>query len=130
MESPKIETSIDLLAQLSEDDWRKIAAANMQLGGEEEAVALGDVERVIRTNEIEGERVRIIGYALAEDGSYDLQAVEGVADMVASLEIDPDNPAPFATYTNEMAALCVRSARDNVASDYYLIIIFRWIDRR
>ena len=119
MESPKIETSIDLLAQLSEDDWREIAAANMQLGGKEYAVALGDVERVMRTDEIEGERVRIIGYALAEDGSYDLQAVEGVADMVASLEIDPDNPAPFATYTNEMAALCVRSARDNVASDYY-----------
>ena len=119
MELPKVETGVDLLGQLSEDDWRKIAAANMQLGGEEEAVALGDVERVIRTDKIEGERVRIIGYALAEDGSYALQAVEGVADMVVSLEIDPDNPAPFATYTNEMAALCVRAARDNVASDYY-----------
>ena len=119
MESPKIETSIDLLAQLSEDDWREIAAANMQLGGKEDAVALGDVERVIRTDKIEGERVRIIGYALAEDGSYYLQAVEGVAGMVVSLEIDPDNPAPFATYTNEMAALCVRAVRDNVASDYY-----------
>ena len=95
MESPKIETSIDLLGQLSEDDWQEIAAANLQLGGEEEAVALGDVERVIRTDEIEGERVRIIGYALAEDGSYDLQAVEGVAGMVVSLEIDPDNPSPL-----------------------------------
>ena len=119
MELPKVETGVDLLGQLSEDDWREIAAANMQLGGKEDAVALGDVERVIRTDKIEGERVRIIGYALAEDGSYDLQAVEGVADMVASLEIDPDNPAPFATYTNEMAALCVRAVRDNVASDYY-----------
>jgi len=119
MELPKVGTSVDLLAQLSKDDWREIAAANMRLGGEEEAVALGDVERVMHTDEIEGERLRIIGYALAEDGSYDLRAVEGVADMVASLEIDPDNPAPFATYTNEMAALCVRAARDNVASDYY-----------
>jgi hypothetical protein len=119
MELPKVETGVDLLSQLSEDDWREIAAANLQLGSEEEAVALGDVERVMHTDKIEGERVRIIGYALAEDGSYSLQAVEGVADMVASLEIDPDNPAPFATYTNEMAALCVRAARDNVASDYY-----------
>ena len=122
MESPKIETSIDLLGQLSEDDWREIAAANMQLGGEEEAVALGDVERVIRTDEIEGERVRIIGYALAEDDSYDLQAVEGVVDMVASLEIDPDNPAPFATYTNEMAALCVRTVQNDVTTNYYFPI--------
>ena len=54
MELPKVETSVDLLDQLSEDDWREIAAANMQLGGEDDAVALGDVERVIRTDEIEG----------------------------------------------------------------------------
>ena len=119
MELPKVETGVDLLGQLSEDDWQEIAAANLQLGGEEEAMALSDVERVMHTDEIEGERLRIIGYAQTEDGSYSLQAVEGVADMVASLEIDPDNPAPFATYTNEMAALCVRAARDNVASDYY-----------
>lgn len=122
MELPKVETGVDLLGQLSEDDWREIAAANMQLGGEEEAVALGDVERVIRTDEIEGERVRIIGYALAEDDSYDLQAVEGVVDMVASLEIDPDNPAPFATYTNEMAALCVRTLQNDVTTNYYFPI--------
>ena len=122
MELPKVETGVDLLGQLSEDDWREIAAANMQLGGEEEAVALGDVERVIRTDEIEGERVRIIGYALAEDDSYDLQAVEGVVDMVASLEIDPDNPAPFATYTNEMAALCVRTVQNDVTTNYYFPI--------
>ena len=122
MELPKVETGVDLLGQLSEDDWWEIAAANMQLGGEEEAVALGDVERVIRTDEIEGERVRIIGYALAEDDSYDLQAVEGVVDMVASLEIDPDNPAPFATYTNEMAALCVRTVQNDVTTNYYFPI--------
>ena len=122
MELPKVETGVDLLGQLSEDDWREIAAANMQLGDEEEAVALDDVERVIRTDEIEGERVRIIGYALAEDDSYDLQAVEGVVDMVASLEIDPDNPAPFATYTNEMAALCVRTVQNDVTTNYYFPI--------
>ena len=122
MELPKVETGVDLLGQLSEDDWREIAAANMQLGGKEDAVALGDVERVIRTDKIEGERVRIIGYALAEDGSYYLQAVEGVADMVASLEIDPDNPAPFATYTNEMAALCVRTVQNDVTTNYYFPI--------
>lgn len=122
MESPKIETSIDLLAQLSKDDWWEIAAANMRLGSEEEAVALGSAERVMHTDEIEGEQVRIIGYALAEDGSYDLRAVEGVADMVASLEIDPDNPAPFATYTNEMAALCVRTVQNDITTDYYFPI--------
>lgn len=56
MELPKVGTGVDLLGRLSEDDWRKIAAANMQLGGEKEAVVLGDVERIMRTDEIEGER--------------------------------------------------------------------------
>ena len=122
MELPKVGTGVDLLGRLSEDDWREIAAANMQLGGEREAVALGDVERIMRTDEIEGERARVIGYRQTEDGSYDLCAVEGVVDMVASLEIDPDNPAPFVTYTNEMAALCVRTVQNDVATDYYFPI--------
>lgn len=119
MELPKIETGVDLLGRLSKDDWREIAAANMQLGGEKEAMALGEVERVMRTDEIEGERVRVIGYAQAEDGSYELRTVEGMADMVTSLEIDPNNPAPFATYTKEMAALSVRAVQNNIATDYY-----------
>ena len=122
MELPKVGTGVDLLGRLSEDDWREIAAANMQLGGEKEAVALGDVERIMRTDEIEGERARVIGYRQTEDGSYDLCAVEGVVDMVASLEVDPDNPAPFVTYTNEMAALCVRTVQNDVATDYYFPI--------
>ena len=42
--------------------------------------------------------------------------------MVASLEIDPDNPAPFVTYTNEMAALCVRTVQNDVTTDYYFPI--------
>ena len=90
----------------------------MQLGSDKEAKALGDIERVMRTDEIEGERVRVIGYAQAEDGSHGLQAVEGVADVVTSLEIDPDESVPFATYTKEMAALCVRT----VQKDYYFPI--------
>lgn len=122
MELPKVGTGVDLLGRLSEDDWREIAAANMQLGGEREAVALGDVERIMRTDEIEGERARVIGYRQTEDGLYDLCAVEGVVDMVASLEVDPDNPAPFVTYTNEMAALCVRTVQNDVATDYYFPI--------
>ena len=122
MELPKVGTGVDLLGRLSEDDWREIAAANMQLGGEKEAVALGDVERIMRTDKIEGERARVIGYRQTEDGSYDLCAVEGVVDMVASLEIDPDNPVPFVTYTNEMAALCVRTVQNDVATDYYFPI--------
>ena len=97
--------------------------ANMQLGSEKEAGALGDVERVMRTDEIEGERVRVIGYAqAASDDGYELRAVEGVADVVTSLEIDPDESAPFATYTKEMAALCVRTVQNDTAMDYYFPI--------
>lgn len=119
MRSPQVETGVDLLSQLSTDDWREIAMANLQLGSDKEATALGDIERVMRTDEIEGERVRVIGYAQAEDGSHGLQAVEGVADVVTSLEIDPDESVPFATYTKEMAALCVRTVQNDTAMDYY-----------
>lgn len=125
MRSPRVETGVNLLGQLSTDDWREIARANMQLGSDKEAKALGDIERVMRTDEIEGERVRVIGYAQAEDGSHGLQAVEGVADVVTSLEIDPDEPAPFATYTKEMAALCVRTVQHDEAMDYYYFPIDR-----
>lgn len=94
--------------------------ANMQLGSEKEAKALGDVERVMRADEIEGERVRVIGYAqAASDDTYELRAVEGVADVVTSVEIDPDESVPFATYTKEMAALCVRTVQYDEAMDYY-----------
>ena len=122
MKSPQVETGVNLLGRLSTDDWRKIARANMQLGSDKEAEALGNVERVMRTDEIEGERVRVIGYAQTEDGSHGLQAVEGVADVVTSLEIDPDESAPFATYTKEMAALCVRTVQNDTAMDYYFPI--------
>lgn len=122
MRSPQVETGVNLLGRLSTDDWREIAMANMQLGSDEEAEALGDIEKVMRTDEIEGERVRVIGYAQTKDGSHGLQAVEGVADVVTSLEIDPDESAPFATYTKEMAALCVRTVQNDTAMDYYFPI--------
>lgn len=122
MRSPRVETGVDLLSQLSTDDWREIAMANIQLGSDKEATALGDIERVMRTDEIEGERVRVIGYAQTKDGSHGLQAVEGVADVVTSLEIDPDESVPFATYTKEMAALCVRTVQHDTAMDYYFPI--------
>lgn len=122
MRSPRVETGVNLLGQLSTDDWREIARANMQLGSDEEAEALGDIEKVMRTDEIEGERVRVIGYAQTEDGSHGLQAVEGVADVVTSLEIDLDESVPFATYTKEMAALCVRTVQNDTAMDYYFPI--------
>lgn len=122
MRSPRVETGVNLLGQLSTDDWREIARANMQLGSDKEAAALGNIEKVMRTDEIEGERVRVIGYAQTEDGSHGLQAVEGVADVVTSLEIDPDESAPFATYTKEMAALCVRTVQNDTAMDYYFPI--------
>lgn len=122
MRSPRVETGVNLLGQLSTDDWREIAMANIQLGSDEEAEALGNIEKVMRTDEIEGERVRVISYAQTEDGSHGLQAVEGVADVVTSLEIDPDESAPFATYTKEMAALCVRTVQHDTAMDYYFPI--------
>jgi hypothetical protein len=122
MKSPQVETGVNLLGRLSTDDWQEIAMANIQLGSDKEAAALGDIERVMRTDEIEGERVRVIGYAQTEDGSHGLQAVEGVADVVTSLEIDPDELAPFATYTKEMAALCVRTVQNDTAMDYYFPI--------
>ena len=122
MRSPQVETGVNLLGRLSTDDWREIARANIQLGSDEEATALGNIEKVMRTDEIEGERVRVIGYAQTEDGSHGLQAVEGVADVVTSLEIDPDESAPFATYTKEMAALCVRTVQNDTAMDYYFPI--------
>lgn len=122
MKSPQVETGVNLLGRLSTDDWQEIAMANIQLGSDEEAEALGNIEKVMRTDEIEGERVRVIGYAQTEDGSHGLQAVEGVADVVTSLEIDPDESAPFATYTKEMAALCVRTVQHDTAMDYYFPI--------
>lgn len=122
MRPPRVETGVNLLGQLSTDDWREIAMANLQLGSDKEATALGNIEKVMRTDEIEGERVRVIGYAQAEDGSHGLQAVEGVADVVTSLEIDLDESVPFATYTKEMAALCVRTVQHDEAMDYYFPI--------
>lgn len=122
MKSPQVETGVNFLGRLSPENWQEIAMANMQLGSEKEAGALGDVERVMRTDEIEGERVRVIGYAQTEDGSHGLQAVEGVADVVTSLEIDLDESVPFATYTKEMAALCVRTVQNDTAMDYYFPI--------
>lgn len=119
MELPKAGTGIDLLGRLSRDDWRQIAAANLCLGGESEAEALGSVDRVMRTDEIEGERARVVGYRQTEDGSYELCAVEGVVDLVSSLENDSDISAPFATYTKEMAALCVRTVENDGSKDYY-----------
>lgn len=119
MELPKPGIKVDLIGQLSTDDWQKIARANMQLGSDKEAEALSDIERVMCTDEIEGERVRVIGYRQTEDGSYELCAVEGVIDLVLSLKNNPEIPAPFATYTKEMAALCVRTVENDRPNDYY-----------
>ncbi len=121
MKLPEARTGVDLLGQLSADNWQEIAAANLQLGSEKEAGAIGDVERVICASKIEGERIRLVGYGLSEkSNSYDLCAVEGVADLVISLEVNPEErPTPFATYTKEMAALCVRTVQNDTAANYY-----------
>lgn len=93
--------------------------ANIQLGSDKEAAALGDIERVMRTDEIEGERARVVGYRQTKDGSYKLCAVEGVIDFVSSLENDSETPVPFAIYTKEMAALCIRAVENDRPNDYY-----------
>lgn len=119
MELPKPGMKVDLIGQLSPDNWQEIAMANMQLGSDKEATALGDIERVMHTDEIEGERARVVGYRQTKDGSYELCAVEGVIDFVSSLENDSETPVPFAIYTKEMAALCIRAVENDGPNDYY-----------
>ena len=102
----------------SDEDWRRIAGANLLLDGEGEndEIAIAEIEQAAHAGDIEGEKVRVVGYSQSEeDDSYRLQSVEGVADLISPMEIDPEISAPFATYTKEMAALCVRTSQ----KDYY-----------
>ena len=102
----------------SDEDWRRIAGANLLLDGEGEndEIAIAEIEQAAHVGDIEGEKVRVVGYSQSEeDDSYRLQSVEGVADLISPMEIDPEVSVPFATYTKEMAALCVRTSQN----DYY-----------
>ena len=102
----------------SDEDWRRIAGANLLLDGEGEndEIAIAEIEQAAHAGDIEGEKVRVVGYSQSEeDSSYRLRPVEGVADLIYPMEIDSEIPAPFATYTKEMAALCVRTSH----KDYY-----------
>lgn len=102
----------------SDEDWRRIAGANLLLDGEGEndEIAIAEIEQAAHAGDIEGEKIRVVGYSQSgEDGSYCLRSVEGVADLISPMEIDPEISAPFATYTKEMAALCVRTSQN----DYY-----------
>lgn len=102
----------------SDEDWKRIAGANLLLDGEGEndEIAIAEIEQAAHAGDIEGEKVRVVGYSQSEeDGSYRLQSVEGVADLISPMEIDSEISAPFATYTKEMAALCVRTSQN----DYY-----------
>ena len=100
----------------SDEDWRRIAGANLLLDGENDEIAIAEIEQAAHVGDIEGEKVRVVGYSQSEeDDSYRLQSVEGVADLISPMEIDPEISAPFATYTKEMAALCVRTSQN----DYY-----------
>ena len=102
----------------SDEDWRRIAGANLLLDGEGEndEIAIAEIEQAAHAGDIEGEKVRVVGYSQSEeDDSYRLQSVEGVADLISPMEIDSEIPAPFAIYTKEMAALCVRTSQ----KDYY-----------
>ena len=102
----------------SDEDWRRIAGANLLLDGEGEndEIAIAEIEQAAHAGDIEGEKVRVVGYSQSEeDDSYRLQSVEGVADLISPMEINPEIPAPFAIYTKEMAALCVRTSQN----DYY-----------
>ena len=100
----------------SDEDWRRIAGANLLLGEENDEIAIAEIEQAAHAGDIEGEKVRGVGYSQSEeDSSYRLRPVEGVADLIYPMEIDSEIPAPFATYTKEMAALCVRTSQ----KDYY-----------
>lgn len=84
--------------------------------GENDEIAIAEIEQAAHAGDIEGEKVRVVGYSQSEeDSSYRLRPVEGVADLIYPMEIDSEIPAPFATYTKEMAALCVRTSQ----KDYY-----------
>ena len=102
----------------SDEDWRRIAGANLLLDGEGEndEIAIAEIEQAAHAGDIEGEKVRVVGYSQSEeDSSYRLRPVEGVADLISPMEIDPEISVPFAIYTKKMAALCVRTSQ----KDYY-----------
>ena len=116
MERSKPNTEPNSPELFSDEDWRRIAGANLLLGEENDEIAIAEIEQAAHAGDIEGEKVRVVGYSQSEeDDSYCLQSVEGVADLISPMEIDPEISAPFATYTKEMAALCVRTSQN----DYY-----------
>ena len=116
MERSKSNTESNSPELFSDEDWRRIAGANLLLDGENDEIAIAEIEQAAHVGDIEGEKVRVVGYSQSEgDGSYCLQSVEGVADLISPMEIDPEVSAPFAIYTKEMAALCVRTSQN----DYY-----------
>ena len=118
MERSKPNTESNSPELFSDEDWRRIAGANLLLDGEGEndEIAIAEIEQAAHAGDIEGEKVRVVGYSQSEeDTSYRLRPVEGVADLIYPMEIDSEIPAPFATYTKEMAALCVRTSQ----KDYY-----------
>ena len=116
MERSKPNTESNSPKLFSDEDWRRIAGANLLLGEENDDIAIAEIEQAAHVGAIEGEKVRVVGYSQSEeDDSYRLQSVEGVADLISPMEIDPEISAPFATYTKEMAALCVRTSQ----KDYY-----------
>ena len=118
MERSKPNTESNSPELFSDEDWRRIAGANLLLDGEGEndEIAIAEIEQAAHVGDIEGEKVRVVGYSQSEeDDSYRLQSVEGVADLISPMEIDPEISVPFAIYTKEMAALCVRTSQ----KDYY-----------
>lgn len=116
MERSKSDMEPNSSKLFSDEDWRRIAGANLLLDGENNEIAIAEIEQAVHAGDIEGEKVRVVGYSQSEgDGSYCLQSVEGVADLISPMEIDSEVSAPFAIYTKEMAALCVRTSQN----DYY-----------
>jgi hypothetical protein len=118
MERSKPNTESNFPELFSDEDWKRIAGANLLLGGEGEndEIAIAEIEQAAHAGDIEGEKVRVVGYSQSEeDDSYRLQSVEDVADLISPMEIDYEIPAPFAIYTKEMVALCVRTSQN----DYY-----------
>lgn len=71
MEHSKPNTESNSPELFSDEDWRRIAGANLLLDGENDEIAIAEIEQAAHAGDIEGEKVRVAGYSQSEeDDSY------------------------------------------------------------
>ena len=74
MERSRPNTESNSPELFSDEDWRRIAGANLLLGEENDEIAIAEIEQAAHAGDIEGEKVRVVGYSQSEeDDSYRLQ---------------------------------------------------------